>query len=227
MSVKTILVAHRAAAVRDRFATALAEAQHAYVLAGTAEEAVEAAGRRRAPVHLSILDLGLAPDGVALVRAIRAAAGRELPVVVFSGTVSGARQVQALTAIPVASYVNEHATTAQILPALAPHLFPDSFNRRAGPRSVLGVPVSVRAGRSISGAMTLDLGRGGVAVRTMNPLPKGTAVSVSFRLPGRTLDVEASGRVAWSDRKLGMGIQFERVPPTGLGMIESFLGVRS
>ena len=70
-------------------------------------------------------------------------------------------------------YINEHAETPQILPALAPHLFPDNFNRRASPRVPLGVPVSYRAGQTIAGAVTLDVGTGGLAIRTMNPLPEG------------------------------------------------------
>ena len=66
MSVKTILVAHRSAAVRDRFAAALAEARHASVMAGTA--AALAAVTHESPaasIDLAIVDLALVSGDVA------------------------------------------------------------------------------------------------------------------------------------------------------------------
>jgi uncharacterized protein (TIGR02266 family) len=220
---KTILIAHRQAAVRDRFAAALADARHGFVIAETEQAAQDAARDAGTPISLALVDLGLADDGVAFVRALRQAAGRALPVVVFAGTLNSADQVRALLAMNVAGYVNEHAATAQILPALAPHLFPDNFNRRASPRVALGVPVSYRSGQTIAGALTLNIGKGGLAIRTMSPLAPETRVHIKLRLPGAGGDVEASGRVAWSDRKTGMGIQFERIDGGGQAAIDAFV----
>src|SRR6185503_8234954 len=156
-------------------------------------------------------------------KALKAAVGRPLPIVVFAGSVQLASQVTALLGLGVAGYVNEHAATPQILPALAPHLFPDSFNRRASPRVALGVPVSYRAGQTIAGAVTLDVGKGGVAIRTINPLAPGTPIQIKFRLPGAPQDIDASGRVSWSDRKLGMGVQFERIAGDDQSAIDAFV----
>jgi uncharacterized protein (TIGR02266 family) len=119
--------------------------------------------------------------------------------------------------------VNEHASTPQILPALAPHLFPDNFNRRASPRVPAGVPVAYRAGLTVAAAVTLDIGKGGLAIRTMTPLARDTPVHVKFRLPGATNEIEATGRVAWADRKVGMGIQFEHVSSNDQRAIDAFL----
>lgn len=223
MSVKTILIAHRHAAVRDRFAAALADARHAFVMAETAGAAMSSAGDTASPVSLVLLNLGLTEDGPGLVRALKQAAGRTLPVVVFAGTVSVAAQVPALLSLGVAGYVNEHAATPQILPSLAPHLFPDNFNRRTSLRVALGVPVSYRAGPTIAGAVTLDVGKGGLAIRTINPLAPGTPIQIKFRLPGAAADIDASGRVAWSDRKLGMGVQFERIAGDDQAAIDAFI----
>jgi uncharacterized protein (TIGR02266 family) len=223
MSTKTILIAHRTAAVRDRFAAALADARHAFVLADSASTARALVADAEAPVSLALVDLGLDEDGAGFVRSLREAAGRSLPVVVFAGTVSAASDVPALLAIGITAYVNEHAATPQILPALAPHLFPDSFNRRTSPRISLGVPVSYRAGATIAGAVTLDIGKGGVGIRTINPLPSGTFVQIKFRLPGAAVDVEASGRVTWGDRKVGMGVQFERISTTDQAAVDTFV----
>jgi hypothetical protein len=42
-------------------------------------------------------------------------------------------------------------------------------------------------------------------------------------LPGQTGEIEAWGRVAWSDRKNGMGIQFERVDSRSQGAIDRYV----
>ncbi len=223
MSVKTILVAHRHAAVRDRFAAALADAQHESVLASTPREAERAIADRARPISLVLLDLRLGSNGLALARTLRHAGGGQIPLVIFSGTVDAASQIPGLLALSVAGYVNEHAVSAQILPALAPHLFPDNFNRRMSPRIAIGVPVSYKAGGSIAGATTLDVGKGGLAIRTMSPLAKGTEIEVRFRLPGRSADIEAVGHVAWSDRKVGMGVQFDRLQPGDEAMLDTFV----
>jgi len=222
-SAKTILIAHRVAAVRDRFAAALADARHEFVTADSEAGARRAAANRELPISLALVDLGLSADGVAFVRLLKQDAGRTLPVVVFSGTVSSAAQVPMLLALGIGGYVNEHAATPQILPALAPHLFPDNFNRRASLRIALGVPVSYRAGQTIAGAVTLDVGKGGLAIRTMNPLAPGTEVLLKFRLPNAGEDIEASGRVAWSDRKVGFGVQFDRVSQDDQTAIDAFV----
>src|SRR6185503_9368799 len=205
---KTILIAHHRADVRDRFATALADARHGYITADTEAAAQDAAADDELPISLALIDLGLAQDGVGFVRALRQRAGRTFPVVVFAGTVGSAEQVRALLALHVAGYVNEHAATPQILPALAPHLFPDNFNRRTSLRVALGVPVSYRVGQTIAGAVTVDVGKGGLGIRTINPLDLGTLVQLKFRLPGGNADIETAGRVAWIDHKVGMGVQF-------------------
>lgn len=222
MSTKTILIAHRAAAVRDRFAVALADARHEFVMADTEAAALGAVGDAGRPISLALIDLALADDPVAFVRAVRESGSAPLPVVVFAGTVGSAADVPALAAMQV-SYINEHAGTPLILPALAPHLFPDSFNRRMSARMAIGVPVTYRSGDTLAGAVTLDVGKGGLAIRTMNPLPKGTPIQVRFKLPGMAAEIDAAGMVAWSDRKVGMGVQFDRVSANHQRIIDAFI----
>lgn len=221
-SAKTILIAHRAQVVRDRFAVALADARHGFVIAETEAAARTAARQSTRPISLALVDLGLSNDPAVFVRAIRESSTPPLPVVAFAGTVGSAADVPALAGLQV-SYINEHAGTPLILPALAPHLFPDSFNRRMSPRVSIGVPVTYRSGDLLTGAVTLDVGKGGLAIRTMNPLPKGSPVLVRFKLPGMTLEIEAAGQVAWSDRKVGMGVQFERVSAPHQRVIDEFI----
>ena len=218
---KTILIAHRSGDVRARVAAALADARHDYVTADAAQSALSLIAGT--PISLTLLDLGLGDEPATLVASIRQHASRTMPVVIFVGTVRSGADIPALLAAGVAGYLNEHATTAQILPALAPHLFPDNFDRRASARVTLGIPMSYRAGQTIAGALTLNIGKGGVGVRTMSPLAIGTAVHIKFRLPGSNTDVEGEGRVAWSNRQVGMGIQFERIDHDTQSAIEQFV----
>jgi len=224
---KTILIAHRAAEIRDRVAAALADARHAFVTADSADAALSAVHNESNPISLAVVDLGLASDAGAFVAALKHQSSRTVPVVVFAGSVRSGADVPALLAAGVSGYVNEHAATAQLVPALAPHLFPDSFDRRSSARVTLGIPISYRAGHTIAGALTLNVGRGGLGVRTMSPLAAGTAVHVKFRLPAGTTDIEASGRVAWSNRQVGMGIQFEQVDTDSQSAIDVFVGANT
>ncbi len=221
---KTVVIADDTGFVRDRFKTALEQAGHRAI---TVRSAVELLARVRADldhIDLVVLDLRLpnAP-GVDLVRGLRKIDEGRLTVLVFSGTITSAGEVRELAGLGVAGYVNEYSAVQHILPSLAPHLFPDSFNRRGSPRVVLGIPIAYRFGNTIATALTLNLSRGGIAVRTTSPLEIGAHARLRFRLPGgkRELDVEA--RVAWCDRRSGMGLQFEKVDPTDQAAIDEFV----
>jgi uncharacterized protein (TIGR02266 family) len=224
LSSKTVLVADDTAFVRDRFRSALENAGHRAVAVTSAAELLAKVRAELAALDLIVLDLRLpqAP-GVDLVRTIRQLDAGRLPILVFSGTIANADEVRELAALGVAGYVNEYSAVQHILPSLAPHLFPDNFNRRGSPRVVLGIPIQYRFGNTIAAALTLNLSRGGIAIRTTSPLEAGSKIRVRFRMPGSKRDIDAEGGVAWSDRRVGMGIQFERVDPGHQSLIDNFV----
>lgn len=224
VSAKTVIIADDTAFVRDRFRTALENAGHKAVAVRSAAELLARVRADLAQIDLIVLDLRLPQQpGVDLVRGIRKLDGGKLPILVFSGTIATADEVRDLAALGVAGYVNEYSAVQHILPALAPHLFPDSFNRRSSPRVVLGIPIQYRFGNTIAAALTLNLSHGGIAIRTTSPLDSSSTIKVRFRLPGSKRDIDAEGRVAWSDRRVGMGIQFEKVEPPNQAMIDNFV----
>jgi uncharacterized protein (TIGR02266 family) len=223
VSAKTVLIADDTAFVRDRFLTALEGAGHRAITVDSATDLLARVRDRREPIDLVVLDLRLPhAGGVDLVRAIRRL-DNTLPILVFSGTIAGADEVRHLSALGVSGYMNEYSAVQHILPAIAPHLFPDNFNRRSSPRVTLGIPVQYRFGNTIAAALTLNLSRGGMAVRTTSPLEENSQVRLRFRLPGSKQDVDAAGRVTWSDRRVGMGIHFERVDPAGQAQIDHYV----
>lgn len=221
---RMVLVGDDTAFVRDRFCQALSGAGHMAVPVATTAELLARVREEPEAISLIVLDLHMAPDGgVDTVRMIRQTAGSRIPVIVFSGTIRSADEVRELAALGVSGYVNEYAGAQHILPALAPHLFPENFNRRGSPRVTIGIPVSYRAGNTISSALTLNIGKGGIAIRTMSPMAAGEQLTMRFRMPGQRREVEADGRVAWSDRKVGMGVQFERVEAADQHVIDDFV----
>jgi CheY-like chemotaxis protein len=224
VATKTVVIADDTAFVRDRFKSALEGAGHRAV---TVRSTAELLARVRADlprIDLLVLDLRLPPaSGVDLVRGIRKLDEGRLPILVFSGTITNAEEVRELAALGVVGYVNEYSAVPHILPSLAPHLFPDNFNRRGSPRVVIGIPIAYRFGNTIAAALTLNLGKGGLAIRTMSPLEQSSRARVRFRLLGSKREVDADARVIWSDRRVGMGMQFERVDGSDQSAIDEFV----
>jgi uncharacterized protein (TIGR02266 family) len=224
VSTKTVVIADDIAFVRERFAAALHGAGHRVVAIKSAAELLARIRADHEQFDLLVVDLRLPhAAGVELVRAIRKFDGGRLPILVFSGTIASAQEVRELASLGVSGYVNEYSAVEHILPSLAPHLFPDNFNRRSSPRVVLGIGIAYRFANSIAAALTLNLGKGGVAIRTMSPLEGGSKARTRFRLPGSKRDIDAESRVSWTDRRVGMGLQFERVDPADQSAIDQFI----
>jgi uncharacterized protein (TIGR02266 family) len=224
VAVKTVMIADDTAFVRDRFRTALEGAGHRAITAQTGHELLTALKDQQQRIDLLVLDLRL-PNGrgLELVRGVRKVAPQSPPIVVFSGTIANADEVRELSSVGVAGYVNEYTGVGHIMPALAPHLFPEHYNRRSSPRVVLGVPIAYRIGNAISTSLTLNISQGGLAVRTTNPLDVASVVRVRFRLPGGKKDIDAEARVAWTDRRVGMGLQFTSIEPDAQKAIDHFV----
>jgi CheY-like chemotaxis protein len=223
-AVKTVLVADDTAFVRDRFQAALEGAGHRAVVVRTGPELMARMRQNDAPVDLVLLDLRLPQGrGVELLRTLRRMEGPQPPVVVFSGTIASALEVKELSTLGVAGYVNEYTSVQHIVPSLAPHLFPDNFNRRSSPRAVLGIPVAYRFGNTIAAALTLNISRGGLAIRTTSPLDPGTAIKLRFRLPSSKNDIDCEARISWVDRRCGMGAQFTWIAAADQAAIAEFV----
>jgi CheY-like chemotaxis protein len=224
VAVKTVVIADDTAFVRDRFRSALEGAGHRALTVRTGQELLATLRNPAQRVDLLVLDLRLPHSrGIDLVRSVRAAVPDGPPIVVFSGTIANADEVKGLASFGVAGYVNEYTGVGHIMPALAPHLFPEHYNRRSSPRVVIGVPITYRVGNAISTSLTLNVSHGGVAVRTTNPLDVASVVRLRFRIPGTKKDIDAEARVAWSDRRVGLGFQFTSIDPPLQTLIDDYV----
>src|SRR5258708_36163773 len=170
VTAKTVVVGDDTAFVRDRFRTAVENAGHKAITVKSAAELLARVNADLPQIDLIVLDLRLphAP-GVDLVRAIRKLDDGRLPILIFSGTIASAEEVRELAALGVAGYVNEYSAVQHILPSLAPHLFPDNFNRRSSPRVVLGIPIHYRVGNTIAAAFTLNPSHAATPIPTPSP----------------------------------------------------------
>ncbi len=223
MVQKTVLIADDTALVRERFGAALSDAGHRAVTAGTAPDLLSRVREVASGLDLLVMDLHLPESrGVEAVRAVRQA-GYRGPILVFSGTIASATEVRELTECGVVGFVNEYTAPMHILPALAPHLFPDSFNRRTSPRVALSVTVSFRLDNVIASAVCANVSKGGIFLRTMNPQPAGKRVRVRFKLPNSRREIDAEATVAWSDPRSGMGLQFVSLPSEAQAELDAFV----
>ena len=58
---------------------------------------------------------------------------------------------------------------------------------------------------------TVDVGRGGLFLRTAVPMPHGARVEVRLQLPGQISAINASGKVVWAgnmDGRMGVAVEF-------------------
>ena len=219
MTPKTVLVASGAPDIRDRFFVALGGAGHRALGAASARELRDVLQARASAIDLVVLDARMGDGGARqVVETVRRAA-RNAPVSVFSGSVHGARELRELAELGVAGYINEHVEVQRILPVLAPLLFPNNFDRRTSARVTLGIPAALTAGDTILPVFTLNIGSGGMAVRATTAL-----VSIRFKLPRSSREIEAAARVVWSHNpQAALGLQFEKVEEPDQIAIDEFV----
>jgi uncharacterized protein (TIGR02266 family) len=221
---KTVIVADDTAFVRDRFKAALDGAGHRTITIRSGTELLARVRADVAHIDLIVLDLRLPQaHGVDLVRQLRKIDAARPAIMIFSGTIASAAELRELATLSVSGYVNEYTSVQHILPSLAPHLFPDQYNRRSSPRVVVGIPVSYRFGNTIAAALTLNISQGGLAVRTTSPLEVGTPLKARFRLPTSKKEIDTETRVVWVDRRMGMGLQFTKIDATSQAAINEFV----
>lgn len=225
---KTVAVAEARESVHVRFISALENTGHQVVLVETVDELLECVSARLTELDLLILSLKLRDsDGIDFVRSLKKIGAGKIPTLILSSTVENAEQIRELAKLEVAGYINDYSSVEAIRTTLTPYLFPDNFNRRSSARVVISLPVSYRTGKTIVTATTLNLSKGGVALRTLNPLGQTTKASLQFRLPGTSHNIDAEARVAWSDRRGSMGLQFEKISPADQASINDFIDTKS
>ena len=85
----------------------------------------------------------------------------------------------------------------------------------------------VRPDEVLGLAKALSTSLDGIRLRGLMTIPEPTpdieTLRARFRLPGSKKDIEAESRIAWTDRRVGMGLQFEKVEPSDQSAIDEFV----
>ena len=216
----------RDSALRARLQSALARAG-LDLLAIDPRHSLQVPHESPAPPLLVLLDLRTADvEAARLSDAWRDRFGTQLPIIVIAESVQTAAEVRALHAAGVTGYLSASTDEAQLMPALAPWLYPDNFNRRSHARLEIGLPVSYRAGDTVAAALTRNIGSGGMAVRTTQTLPPETPLVLSCRLPGVADELTIEARVCWCEPGVAMGLTFTRVSAADQAAIDACVGTR-
>ena len=221
---KTVLIFHESSDVQERFCEALKDAGHKPVCGDTQLALLQYIQKKGEALDLLLLNLNLikSPDET-ISQSIKKIGADGLPMLIFSGSISNAREIRELADVGITNYINEHSTIPQIIPSLTPHLFPNNFDRRTSIRVVLNIPITYKCESTIATALTLNISKGGLGIRTINPVELESKVELRFRLPGYPSEIEATSRVAWNDKQVGMGLQFEQVDSTNQSAIDEFI----
>ena len=132
----------------------------------------------------------------------------------------------------------EAAAPASAAPASAPGTGPASAIgkialKRVAARVAMQTQVDLASDSNFFTGFSTNISEGGLFVATVNVLPPGTPVDVSFTLPaGRRLTVK--GEVRWTrevndrtpDVFPGVGVRFTEVDPAVVGQIKAFVQQR-
>ena len=176
---------------------------------------------------LVLLDLRHSAASAAyLAEAWRTQHDATLPIIVVAESVQSAADARALHAVGITGYLSASTEEGQLMPALAPWLYPDNFNRRSHPRLDISLPVSYRSRDAVAAALTRNISSGGMAVRTTLPLAPETEISVSLRLPGHAEELMLEARVCWREPGVAMGLTFTRVPADTQAAIDACVDTR-
>lgn len=204
-------------------------------LGSQAAQAGEGAIVQRAKAALPAIDpnAGRAQARVAREAAIRAR--REVHAAVRSQLANAKAQLQQLTHQLMADEkaIASAQERARMAVREAPPPAPAKRPQRISPRVKMQAVVDFHSDDNFFNGFSANISDGGLFVATVNVLPIGTQVDLSFSLPTGE-KIEAKGVVQWvrevndklPDAFPGMGVQFAELNPTSASAIGSFVAQR-
>ena len=103
-------------------------------------------------------------------------------------------------------------------------------DQRNAPRCETKIDILFKESGAFVRSYMLNVSNGGLFLKTEKPLAIDTAVTMLIRMPGQTEPMEIQGRVVWSNPRgkntafpCGMGIQFTKIQPEHVRVIEDFI----
>jgi uncharacterized protein (TIGR02266 family) len=163
-------------------------------------------------------------DGFELTRLIRESSwNKSAPIVVVTGSDEAQTMRKAFAA--GATFFLEKPVDRQRLTNLFKAARGRMFeNRRHFVRVPLQTEVICQVEHQTLRGTSSNISQGGILFEVGRSLPPGTAVRLSFRLPGRELRIDVAGVVARVDEKQRAGVRFTQLGTRELQLIRDLIG---
>jgi uncharacterized protein (TIGR02266 family) len=102
--------------------------------------------------------------------------------------------------------------------------------KRSSPRVVTTIEIMFKEPRSLVKSYMLNISKGGIFVKTDEPMELDSVVNLKVKLSWEPYEMEIEGRVVWTNPKSrknsfprGMGIQFVKLKPEYKEKIDEFV----
>lgn len=107
-------------------------------------------------------------------------------------------------------------------------LEPDGTFHRYNPRAPLNIKVDVDSTDTFFSSPMMNISKGGIFLRTDDPLPVGRVLNLQFTLPDSARVIKGQGRVVWverpgGERPAGMGVRFKDFPEQDLKIVYAYV----
>ena len=163
-------------------------------------------------------------DGFELARRIRASSwNKSTPIVVVTGH-DDTKTMQKAFAAGSTFFLQkpiDRQRLTNLFKAARGRMFE---NRRQFVRVPLQTEVICQVGDQTFRGTSSNISQGGILFEVGRSLSPGTAVRLSFRLPGRELRIEVTGVVARVDEKQRAGVRFTHIGTRELQLIRDLIG---
>ncbi len=222
MPLKTILIATKSTETLKRFSEAFRKGGHKSFEVNNEKQFLAALNNHPQIFDLIIFDIRIGNKFSAIVKKIQETA-QNSTLAILSGSVKNPDEIKTLASLGITDYVNEHIPEEEVLQCFNPLLFPKSFDRRTSARVTLSIPCAIEVENAIISGQVLNLGKGGLALRTMEPIAVGTRITIVFRLPNQDREIKSLARIAWSNRQSLQGLQFEEIKTGDQTAIDEFI----
>jgi uncharacterized protein (TIGR02266 family) len=101
--------------------------------------------------------------------------------------------------------------------------------RRKEKRAVVELEVRYSSQESFAVEWITNISKGGLFIKSENPLPPGTPLKITFSVPGKDIPVQLEGVVRWSAPPSspsvvpGMGIEIVKIDERSKKILDSFV----
>ncbi len=171
----------------------------------------------------AVFDVVAPENDFALIEEARCASKtRQIPIIALTDATDANRAFRS-----GASFALARPLSADLLKNTVAALYRIAVGqRRQYARYRVELPLTLTVNGSPMDAKATDLGHGGMALVTPDPLEPGAIVSARFVLPGSEETIIAAGEIRWSDHHGRAGLCFSSIAGVGRSALDNWIARR-